>query len=81
MSELLITIGADAENIENQLKDYAEIVRAEDMEDAVKKSLNAAEKGDSVLLAPACASFDMFKSYEERGQVFQIGSRKFKGKR
>jgi UDP-N-acetylmuramoylalanine--D-glutamate ligase len=68
----LITIGADAENIENQLKDYADIVRAEDMEDAVKKSLNAAEKGDSVLLAPACASFDMFKSYEERGQVFKL---------
>ncbi len=67
----LITIGADAENIENQLKDYAEILRAEDMKDAVRKSLSVAESGDSVLLAPACASFDMFKSYEERGRVFK----------
>lgn len=67
----LITIGADAENIENQLKDYAEIIRADSMRDAAEKSLNAAEKGDSVLLAPACASFDMFKSFEERGRIFK----------
>ena len=35
------------------------------MKDAVEKSFEAAEKSDSVLLAPACASFDMFKSFEE----------------
>ena len=67
----LITIGADAENIENQLKDYAKIIRADSMKDAAEKSLEAAEKGDSVLLAPACASFDMFKSFEERGRIFK----------
>ncbi len=67
----LITIGADAENIENQLKDYARIIRADSMKDAAEKSLEAAEKGDSVLLAPACASFDMFKSFEERGRIFK----------
>ncbi len=67
----LVTIGADAENIEDQLKEFAAIVRASDMKDAVEKSLNAAEGGDSVLLAPACASFDMFKSFEERGRVFK----------
>ncbi len=67
----LITIGADAENIENQLKDHAEIIRADSMKDAAEKSLGAAEKGDSVLLAPACASFDMFKSFEERGRIFK----------
>ncbi|MDQ6786237.1 MAG: UDP-N-acetylmuramoyl-L-alanine--D-glutamate ligase [Acidobacteriota bacterium] len=67
----LILIGEDAANIENQLKNFAEIVRAEDMKDAVRKSFENAERGDAVLLAPACASFDMFKSFEERGKVFK----------
>jgi UDP-N-acetylmuramoylalanine--D-glutamate ligase len=67
----LVLIGEDADNIENQLKDYAEIIRAETMKDAVKKSFENAESGDSVLLAPACASFDMFESYEQRGTVFK----------
>ncbi len=67
----LILIGEDADNIEGQLKDFAEIVRADSMPDAVKKSFAAALKKDSVLLAPACASFDMFNSYEERGKVFK----------
>ncbi len=74
----LVTIGADAENIEDQLKNYAEIIRADSMKDAVEKSMNAAEKGDSVLLAPACASFDMFKSFEERGTVFKAEVGKLK---
>jgi UDP-N-acetylmuramoylalanine--D-glutamate ligase len=41
------------------------------MKDAVTKSFSAAEKGDVVLLAPACASFDMFDSFEHRGKVFK----------
>jgi UDP-N-acetylmuramoylalanine--D-glutamate ligase len=40
------------------------------MDEAVKQSQQAAQPGDSVLLSPACASFDMFKNYEHRGQVF-----------
>ena len=67
----LILIGEDADNIESQLKNYAEIVRADSMKDAVEKSFEHAETGDAVLLAPACASFDMFKSFEERGKVFK----------
>lgn len=67
----LILIGEDAANIESQLKNHAAIVRAETMKDAVEKSFANAEKGDAVLLAPACASFDMFKSFEERGKVFK----------
>jgi UDP-N-acetylmuramoylalanine--D-glutamate ligase len=41
------------------------------MKDAVARSYAAAEKGDVVLLAPACASFDMFDSFEHRGKVFK----------
>lgn len=67
----LILIGEDADNIEKQLESFAEIVRAESMKEAVEKSFGNAEKGDSVLLAPACASFDMFESYEERGEAFK----------
>ncbi|HLM60671.1 MAG TPA: UDP-N-acetylmuramoyl-L-alanine--D-glutamate ligase [Pyrinomonadaceae bacterium] len=67
----LILIGEDADNIESQLKNYAEIIRADSMKDAVEKGYENAEKGDAVLLAPACASFDMFKSFEERGKVFK----------
>ena len=67
----LVLIGEDAANIESQLKNHAEIVRAGSMAEAVQKSFESAEKGDSVLLAPACASFDMFKSFEQRGEVFK----------
>jgi len=41
------------------------------MSEAVRMSADAACAGDTVLLAPACASFDMFSGYEERGNVFQ----------
>lgn len=67
----LVLIGEDAENIESQLKGTAEIIRAGSMRDAVRKGFEAAEKGDSILLAPACASFDMFNSFEHRGEVFK----------
>jgi UDP-N-acetylmuramoylalanine--D-glutamate ligase len=67
----LILIGEDADNIENQLKSVAEIERAGSMPDAVEKSFAATQIGDTVLLAPACASFDMFDSYEQRGTIFK----------
>lgn len=68
---VLILIGEDADNIESQLSGYAEVLRADSMNDAVTKGFENATAGDSVLLAPACASFDMFKSFEERGEVFK----------
>ena len=67
----LVLIGEDAETIENELGEFAPHERAGDMKDAVARSLKAAEKGDVALLAPACASFDMFDSFEHRGKVFK----------
>jgi len=63
------TIGAAAAKIESQIK--AEVVHAETLENAIRKAHAVAQPGDVVLLAPACASFDQFKSYEHRGQVFK----------
>ncbi len=67
----LILIGEDAEAIERELGEFAAYEKASDMHDAVGRSFAAAEKGDVVLLAPACASFDMFESFEHRGKVFK----------
>jgi UDP-N-acetylmuramoylalanine--D-glutamate ligase len=66
-----VLTGEDAEIIENELGTSAPFERAADMKDAVARSFAAAEKGDVVLLAPACASFDMFESFEHRGKVFK----------
>ncbi len=67
----LILIGEDAGTIEKELGGIAESERAVDMTDAVRRAFGAAQEGDTVLLAPACASFDMFRSFEHRGQVFK----------
>jgi len=64
------TIGAAAAKIESQIKGV-EVVHAETLENALRKANAVAQPGDVVLLAPACASFDQFKNYEQRGQVFK----------
>jgi UDP-N-acetylmuramoylalanine--D-glutamate ligase len=64
------TIGAAAAKIESQIKGV-ELLHAETLENAVRKANAVAEAGDVVLLAPACASFDQFKNYEQRGRVFK----------
>ena len=64
------TIGAAAAKIESEIKG-PEIVHAETLENAIRKANAAAQPGDVVLLAPACASFDQFKNYEHRGQMFK----------
>ena len=67
----VITIGSAAEKIERQLAGVAKIVRAETMQRAVELAHAQAGSGDTVLLAPACASFDQFENYEHRGRVFK----------
>ena len=67
----VITIGSAAEKIEHQLAGVVKIERAETMDRAVALAHEVAVAGDTVLLAPACASFDQFQNYEHRGQVFK----------
>lgn len=68
-------IGAAATKIESQIVSSKnggpELVHAETLENAIHKANSMAQSGDVVLLAPACASFDQFKNYEHRGQVFK----------
>ena len=52
---------------------------AVDMQDAVNKAANAAQSGDIVLLAPACASFDMYTGYNHRGDVFVAAVKTLEG--
>lgn len=67
----VVVLGRDAEQIAAALKGSVSITRAVDMSDAVEQAASAAEAGDRVLLSPACASFDMFRGFEHRGDVFE----------
>jgi UDP-N-acetylmuramoylalanine--D-glutamate ligase len=69
--KVVYTIGAAAQKIETQIKDTVEIVHTETLDAAVKRAAKAAQPGDIVLLAPACASFDQFENYEHRGKTFK----------
>jgi len=66
----VVLIGKDAGLIEQAWQGAATLVRATDMADAVQQAAALGQAGDVVLLSPACASFDMFTGYEQRGQVF-----------
>ena len=65
------TVGAAAAKIESQIQGAAEIEHAETLGNAIRSASESATPGDVVLLAPACASFDQFQSYEHRGRVFK----------
>jgi UDP-N-acetylmuramoylalanine--D-glutamate ligase len=65
------TIGAAAAKIESQIGNAAPVISAKTIESAVRSAADSAAEGDIVLLAPACASFDQFSSFEHRGQVFK----------
>jgi UDP-N-acetylmuramoylalanine--D-glutamate ligase len=69
--KLVVLIGQAAPKIELTWKDMTRCVRAGSMEDAVRTAYSNAAPGDTVLLSPGCASFDMFDNYEHRGRVFK----------
>ncbi|MGB5194237.1 MAG: UDP-N-acetylmuramoyl-L-alanine--D-glutamate ligase [Polyangiales bacterium] len=77
----VVVLGEAAPLLERAFAGSAiELRRSESMEDAVIKASSLAQPGDTVLLAPACSSFDMFRSYAERGDVFQQAVRTLGGK-
>ena len=67
----LVLVGEDAETIASELGSYATTLHSPDLNEATRSAFAAAQPGDIVLLAPACASFDMFRSFEHRGEVFK----------
>lgn len=65
-----ILIGEDAALIEQALAGFAAIYHAETLEQAIQLAVSHSQPGDAVLLSPACASFDMFLNYQDRGEQF-----------
>jgi UDP-N-acetylmuramoylalanine--D-glutamate ligase len=72
----IICLGTDNTKIIKAFKNTADIlVETNSMQEAVKVAYRLADKGDSVLLSPACASFDLFDNYEDRGNQFKAAVR------
>ena len=68
----IVCMGKDNKKIVEAFKDKViTIVETSSMEEAVRSSYYLAKKGDTVLLSPACASFDLFRNYEDRGRQFK----------
>lgn len=66
----VVLIGEDADKIAAAISSVVPVLRANSLEDAVVKAKLAAKAGDVVLLSPACASFDMFRDFNHRGEMF-----------
>jgi UDP-N-acetylmuramoylalanine--D-glutamate ligase len=74
----VVLIGRDAALIERSLAATGALMsHARDMQDAVSQAAALARAGDAVLLSPACASFDMFRDYAHRGEVFRAAVKGF----
>ncbi len=67
----IYAIGSSAEKIISYFSSIVEVEKMETLEGTVVKAFHEASTGDVVLLSPACASFDMFDSYEHRGKIFK----------
>ncbi|HAP67246.1 MAG TPA: UDP-N-acetylmuramoyl-L-alanine--D-glutamate ligase, partial [Nitrospinae bacterium] len=69
--KFLILIGDAKKKIAKNLNGFKNRIEADTLENAVKEGYKRAKSGDIVLLSPACASFDMFRDYEDRGEQFK----------
>ena len=73
----LVFMGLHNEKLREHFGGFGlKIIDTDNLQDAVKGAYNAANEGDTVLLSPCCASFDLFKSYEDRGEQFMAAVRK-----
>ena len=70
-ARMALLIGSAAEKIEADLGGAVPVERAGTLAHALETAAKRAQPGDTVLLAPACASFDQFENYEHRGRVFK----------
>ncbi len=68
--KIIIAYGKAGNIIANQLKNEFELIYVENFEDAILMAHNHSQSGDTILLSPACSSFDQFLNYEERGDKF-----------
>ena len=67
----IVAYGESRDLIVADLKDTVRVVKAGTFDDVMEKAAGEARSGDAVLLSPACSSYDMFRNYEERGDVFR----------
>ena len=72
----LVVFGEDGPALADAFRADTQVTAAETLDDAVSQSLNAARAGQVVLFSPACASFDMFTNFEERGRAFKASVRR-----
>ena len=76
----IVAMGTDNAKIVDFFKDVVPVTDTHTLDDAIEACRRIAVTGDTVLLSPCCASFDLFSSYEDRGRKFKAAVRELKNK-
>ncbi|MBN2719667.1 MAG: UDP-N-acetylmuramoyl-L-alanine--D-glutamate ligase, partial [Proteobacteria bacterium] len=75
--EFLILLGEAADRMEEAFRGTTKILRVKTLDDAVREAVKEARHGCEILFSPACSSFDMFTSFEERGRAFKEAAARY----